>query len=67
MSDRAMTDCAYGNMLRFLEEYVGGCGEMPVDELLGSLALSDDGISMDPAASAVWNRIWAMPESAPHP
>lgn len=48
-------DCAYRAMFRFLESYFERTRAEEIAALLGSMALADDGLPMDPAMRSDWH------------
>lgn len=57
MLEETIEKPAYLRMMGFLEAYVAGCYDITIGELLGSIDLNEDGVSMDPAATNIWNSI----------
>lgn len=52
MNRKISVDDAYRAMFRFLEGYIDRTKADEIAALLGSMALADDGVPMDPA---MWN------------
>lgn len=54
----------YMLMQEFLEQYADKSFDLTVGELLGSLAVAEDGKSMDPLAWDLWKKLYAEKSSS---